>query len=442
MARIIMKKSHPFDPKNILLIATLTITNTYAENLTEIYSQARQEDPTLNIMAAKKNVIIENNNIQRAELFPQINWQGNYGRQRITTETSKIGFDDVKGFTLSLSMPLYRHELWIALQEAKLQTQQTNLEYAASEQNLILRVAENYFEILAAQDNLKYTNQEKTALEHQLAKKKAELHVGLTTITEVHEAQARYDLINADTIAAQNRLDNAHTALATITNKTYKMLAKLNTDIPKNIPEPNDPNQWAEQTKTNNLTLKANRLNVAIAKKQIQEQRANHLPTLDMIGERRYSKSPNLFGVARSDQELLQVQLNVPLFKGGKTLSQVRQAKHTLIQTQYELIKTERETEQQTRNTYLKLTNDIQQIKALEQAVTSNQKALEANELSLAIGTRNLQDVLTAQSNTYQAQKNLAQARYDYILNSLRLKQLVGQLSPQDLTKINHWLTE
>ncbi|MGD8999541.1 MAG: TolC family outer membrane protein [Granulosicoccaceae bacterium] len=425
--------------------AALLPVSASAGDLLEAYTLARQNDPQLKAADANRLARSEAYPQGRSALLPTLGVSAN------TTDNSQetisaFAFNpsreedfNTHGYSLTLTQPVYHHDYWVALRQANSTVKQAETDYASAEQDLIVRVAGRYFDVLSAQDSLDFANAEKESTARQLEQAKQRFEVGLIAITDVHEAQAQYDLTVAQAIQAENALANAREALQEILGQYMESVQRLQTEIPLITPEPASPSEWADKAAEQNLSIRSAQFALDIAREEINRQRAGHYPTLDIVATHSDSSSNSSFG---SDRETgtIGLQLDVPLFQGGYVNSKTREAAYRHSESKFTLEQTRRNVLRQTRDAYLGVIAGISRVKALNQAVISSEKALEATQAGFEVGTRTIVDVLVSQSQLYAAKRDYARTRYDYILNTLNLKQAAGTLSEQDLQQINSWI--
>jgi len=261
----------------------------------------------------------------------------------------------------------------------------------------------------------------------------------LIAITDVHEAQAQYDLTVAQEINADNLLANTRETLQEITGQYEQAPQLLQDEIPLLRPDPADIEQWVSKATEQNLGLKSSQFAQQVASEETNRQRSGHFPTLDIVANRNISNSNSSFG-SESETDRIALQLNVPLFAGGAVNSRTRQAAYRAEAAKQNLLQTRRSVVRQTRNAYLGVIAEISRVKALNQAVISSAKANEATQAGFEVGTRTIVDVLLSQRELFRAKRDYARSRYDYILNTLRLKQAAGTLNIADIEAINKWL--
>ncbi len=318
---------------------------------------------------------------------------------------------------------------------------QAEVDLNAAQQDLMIRVADKYFEVLAAQDNLTFSRAEKEAIGRQLEQTTQRFNVGLIAITDVHEAQSRFDLSIANAVNAENRVANAHEAMREITGKYFTDFSVLTKDTPLVEPNPSDIDKWGEMALQQNLQLTSAKFSVDIARSDVKTQKSTYYPTLDLVGNRTFSDrlESNSFPT-ESIGTSVALQFNWSIYQGGATSSRVAAARHRLEQSIQSLEGQHRATVRGVRDAYLGVLAGISRVKALKQAVVSQQSALDATQAGFEVGTRTTVDVLNARTFLYASQRNYAESRYNYILNTLRLKLAAGSLSTIDLKLINDWL--
>ena len=388
----------------------------------------------------------------RAGLLPNLSAGANYGdtRTEIDSPSATISRSGLV-YQANLSQPLFRADRWFQLQAAEAPSEQAALELSATEQNLILQSAETYFAVLRAQDTLASTKAEEAAFKRQLDQANERFDVGLSDKTDVLEAQAGFDTARANRLLAERAVDDAFQALVTLTNREFRNIEGLQHSLPLLTPEPNDATTWVNTAAAQNLNLQASYFAVNAAEETLRQRKSGHAPTLDAVVS--YQKGDNdSLGFSNSglplsptyssdvSQRSIGLQLNIPLYSGGLTSSQVREAYQRLGQTEQLRESLRRQVVQNTRNLFRAVNTDVETVQARRQSIISNQSALEATEIGYQVGTRNIVDVLDAQRQLYSAVRNYNDARYDYILNNLRLKQAAGTLSPNDLEALQQYL--
>lgn len=428
-------------------IAGQSVAN--AEDLLSVYQQAKMSDPSVLKAEAQFRASEDGIDIARSVLLPQINAtagiNGGKGEtyDRAGTPPSVVSNDFRNiDYGISLNMQVYRHDSWLSLDNAKKAAHRSDVGYQIAKQDLIIRVTQAYFDVLSAYDDLDFSGAEKKAIERQLEQTKQRYAVGLTAITDVHEAQAQYDNAITDEIRAQNGVYNAEEALRVITNVYPKELNPLNTDrFSTARPIPDNVDQWQQTAEAKNLSLIAEKISVDIAKENINIARSGHYPTVDFAGS--YGSNERKVGDFTDpyvDTFSVGLQLTVPIYSGGATTSAVSQAQNNYVAASQDLALQHRSVVRVARNSYNTVNATISGIKALEQSVISAESALKATEAGFEVGTRTIVDVLTSTRNLYNAKRNLSSTRYSYILSILSLKQAAGTISEKDLEDINKGL--
>lgn len=415
----------------------------HADDLMQVYEQAKKSDPILLQAAANKDAAFAGVGINKGSLLPQINLTAGYNLVR-NSEAKIGGLSDTNTLSagLNLSQELFDRSTWVNLDLAELSARQADAIYAAQQQALMLRVAQAYFNVLSANDDLTFVRAEKAAVARQLEQTKQRFEVGLSAITDVHDAQAQYDAVLAQEILSENALINTYEALREITGQSYKDLSVLNTKT-FSASRPSEPvNTLVEKAEQTNLTLLAQRISRDLAKEQIQLADAGHLPSLTLNAGYGYSDiKNNTTSIDSSNGQLSGgINFSMPLFTGGKVSGSVDQAKYAYISASEALEASYRSTVKDVRAFYNNINANIGALKAYEQTVISQRSALKATEAGFEVGTRTIVDVLDATRRLYDANRNLSDARYNYILSVLQLHQATGTLSEQDLVDINQGL--
>ncbi|MCG9631945.1 MULTISPECIES: outer membrane channel protein TolC [Vibrio] len=411
-------------------------SSAFADTLAEVYDQAKQNDPTLLSSAAQRDAAFEAVTSSRSTLLPQINLTANYDINR-GERNSANNDSNVWGAGIGFTQELYQRSSWITLDTAEKTARQADSAYAAQQQGLILRVATAYFEVLRAQDNLEFVRAEKAAVARQLEQTKQRFEVGLSAITDVHDAQAQYDLVLADEVLAENTLTNNYEGLREITGQEHSNLSILDTDRFSASKSSESAVALVEQAQEKNLSLLAARISQDIAKDNISLANSGHLPSLTLDGS--YSLADQSNSPSDYDQDNLNLGLNlvVPLYTGGNTTSLTKQAEYNYVAASEDLEATYRSVVKDVRAFNNNISASIGALRAYEQSVVSAQSALEATEAGFDVGTRTIVDVLDSTRRLYDANKNLSDARYNYILSVLQLRQAVGTLSEQDIVDVN-----
>jgi outer membrane protein len=386
----------------------------------------------------------------RALVLPTLNLSGSATRSRIESDSRDpaVAPDFTRtpgsvGYTLTLAQPIYRPQNWLQYRQAEFLVAQAEAVFGQAGQDLIVRTAQAYFDVLAAQDTLGLVRAQKAAISEQLAQAKRNFEVGTATITDTHEAQARFDLIGAQEIAAQNDLENRRQALQLITGKEYGELKPLRADVKLAPPNPNNMESWVELAEKQSYPVQAQEAATSVAALEARRASAAHLPTLDVVathGQTDQSASTTSSVGAEVTSTTIGLQLAMPLYQGGALNSREREAASLSLRSKQDLENARRTAALTTRQSYLTVINGISQIGALEQALVSSQSALESNKLGYEVGVRINIDVLNAQQQLFSTRRDLAVSRYNTITNQLRLKAAAGSLREEDLEEVNRAL--
>lgn len=437
----------------VLLACLVAPAAVSAGQLLKVYEQALANDTRLQAAQHSRDAAVEARPQARAALLPQL--IGTYAREEgrsdgnssfsfinpITGEapppTSFDGDTKDEALTLSLQQIVFDWSAFSRYGQAGIQVALAEAQFRNAGQALVLRTAQAYFDVLGAADNVGLAKAEKTSLDRQLEQARRRFEVGLSAITDVQEAQARYDLTVAQEIAADQQLASAYQALAEITGSADTATSPLREEIPLTPPTPPIVETWVGAAKENNLDLLAARLAADIADKDINVARAGHLPTVGFEAEYQDLTSDSGDRSFDSKGESVGVQVRLPIFSGFATRSRISQAAATHEQRQAEYVGAARSVERQTRDAYLGVMSGAARVKALKQAVLSSTTALDASDTGLEVGTRTAIDVLSAQRDLFSARRDYSRARYDYLLSVLRLKAAAGRLGPDDLAEID-----
>ncbi len=421
-----------------------------AEDLLAIYNLAHANDPKFR--AAQSAYLAEREKLPqaRAGLMPTLSARAERNRNNHETVTDSFILSRPSAqyeyssteYSLRLSQPVYNAAAFSGFSQARAEVRRAEAEYAAASQDLILRVARAYLEALLAQDSLEFTRAEKIAIQRQLESAEARLKVGLATITDAHDARARFEIAAAQETETENAMHDKREALRELTGRSPESLARVGANMPLITPEPADINQWAERSLLQNYSLLAKHAAADSASEEIKRQRAGHYPTLDLVGTRtRNDDDGSITGPGiRADSTVVGLQLNVPLFQGGLIGSRTQEAAHRYDAAQQEFEAVRRATERQARASYLGVTGGTAKVTALSQAVVASESAVEAKTQGFAAGINTNLNVLDATRDLYRAKRDLSSARHDYLLSLLRLKQAAGTLGESDVAQINNWL--
>jgi outer membrane protein len=430
-----------------IFLTAVACPGALAIDLVSVFQLARSSDPVYQGAGAANRAAQEVKPQARGQLLPNLSANAeifrNYLDVRESNAVSRTGTDEFTDelYTLSLTQPVYRRDLFIQLGQADTSVQQADAEYAFALQELMLRSANRYFGVLRAQDTLTFARATLDAFEQQLRQSQQRFEVGLIAITDVEEAKAGFDLARAQVIAAENDLNVAREALREVTGEYHRDLATLSQRLVLVTPEPADIDRWTEIALKQNLSLSATRFSSQVARDEIRRQASGHYPTLDIVGNLRRDESTGGFsGGSTFERSDIGVLLNFPIYQGGLVVSRTREARELYRQSLDQVEERRRAVERQTRDAYLGVVSEISRVQALEQAVRSNESARAAIEAGFQVGTRTSVDVLDAERNVFEAKRDLSASRYDFIINTLTLKQAAGTLSEEDLSLINAWL--
>jgi len=374
----------------------------------------------------------------RAGLLPSVNATAAINPQSVDTNVSPTRDFTARTYGVQLSYPLLRLQNVESFEQSKLQVTAGEAQYAQATQDLVLRVSQAYFDVLAAQDNLETLQAQMRAISEQLAAAKRNFEVGTATVTDQQEAQARYDLASAQEIAARNDLEVKRAALAQLIGRPVGELDVLRPGLTLEGPQPAREADWTRNARENNLLVQQQRVASEIAKREIDRQRYGHYPTVDVVGalQRAEDTTYNFVGI-RSNTAMLGLQLSIPIYAGGGIDARVREAAASHERSLSDLENAQRQAEQGARQAYLGLSSGLAQVRALEAAERSSRLALDSNLLGYQVGVRINIDVLNAQQQLYSTQRDLARARYDALLNGLKLKSTAGALGESDVAELN-----
>jgi len=443
----------------VLLASAGCAFNASAADLIQVYQQALANDATYASARASLAAGRERTTQGRAGLLPVVGLSGSISKDDRDSDPWNIGQSTTlpnglpgvvlgsgsnlrtNQYTLSLQQPLYRWDRWETYQQSKLQQAIAEAQFAQAQQDLITRVAQAYFDVLTAQDALESTRSQKEATTEQLASAKRNFEVGTQTITDTHEAQAAYDLVLAQEFAAVNELDNRRNALQAIIGAAPTNLAALKPGTTLAVPQPATVDPWVSSAETQNYGVTVGELQVAYSMRDISRNRAGHLPTLDLVASAsRADVNGRTASSGETKNNAIGVQWSVPIFQGYAVTSRVREAIALENKARNDLEQTRRNAALQARQAFLGVSSGLAQVKALEAAEVSSQSALESNKLGYQVGVRINIDVLNAQRQLYQTRTDLSRARYEVILNGLRLKAASGSLREADLVPVNNLL--
>jgi outer membrane protein len=455
----------------------LLSANASSENLLDVYKAAAKSDPLILEAQARRMAALEVKPQARGLLFPQVNVNGEAARdsirgsstfpQAVIDPTDPTGPRDIINvnnsqtrdsdywrYQAQLTQTVFDWNQWQTLQRADSEVALAEANYRAAEQDLLVRVAGRYFDVLAAEDTLDAADATLQAVTRQLEQAEKRFEVGLIAITDVQEARAAHDNATAGVILAKRSLATAHEYLRELTGEDYQELVKPADNMPLDQPEPGDQGTWVSRAETQNLNVVAARLGVDIAKANVKIAESGHMPTVQLFANYgQYSSDATQTNKvtggtpvtgpadANQTQDTVGVQLTVPIFSGGVTQSRVREQVYLHRASRERLEGALRGAERETRDAWFGVVAEKARVTALKQAVASNQTALEATEAGFEVGTRTTVDVLDARRRLFEAQRDYARSRYDYLVNVVHLKSAAGVLVPGDLGSINGFLT-
>jgi outer membrane protein len=439
-----------------LLLVTLLEANSWAHaaDLLETFRAAQANDPSFAAALAARNAGLEKLPQGRSLLMPTINLTANSAYNKLTAQylPAVAGFTggedsyNSHGYGVNLVQPLFRQQNWTTYTEADLQVVQTEAQFRTAEQDLVLRVAQAYFDVLIAQDTVQLAEAQKTAISEQLEQAKRNFEVGSATITDTLEAQSRSDLTSAQQIAVQNDLEIKRRALQQLINTMPQDLKPLGKEFKLEAPQPADMEKWVGDAQLNNPQLAIARAASELAEKEVARNRGGHYPTVDLVAS--YAKNKSYGGSfggtvgigSDTTMRSVGVQFNLPLFQGGVVSSRWREAEANYERSKQELENAHRSVATQTRQAYLGVVSGISQVHALQQALASSESVLQASKLGQEVGVRTNLDVLNAQQQLFATRRDLYQSQYNYLISELRLKAAVGALGEEELTKVNQAL--
>jgi len=435
-------------------VALAFASGAQAQSLVEMYDAARGYDAGFISAKAQFEANLARANQALGGILPNISVsvsqiKTDYQRQvkGLDLVRQPVTELETKTTAATLVQPIYRPAAWAAYRQGGRLLQQAAAQYEAAEHDLLIRVSQAYFDVLTSEDNLELVQTQKKAVSEQLASAQRNFEVGTATITGVRDAQARFDLANAQEIAAENDLRIKRLALNMVVGLSEAKPKRLTKNTALVAPPKEDVNTWVSQSQANSPAVRQAQLALEVADFEIDKATAGHKPTLD--AQMTYGRTENLNGTPLATGFSLPVTtwnptvglvLNVPLFAGFSTMYKVKEASALKDKAQSDLENARRNTEQATRTAYFGLLAGLSQVKAYEAAELSSQSALDANKLGYSVGVNINIDVLNSQSQLYQTKRDLAKARYDVLVTNLKLRQAAGTLTPADLQPINDLL--
>lgn len=425
------------------LITLFAVQPAFSLDLMNTYEQALSYDSGIASALAQLQAQQSATDVSNSNLLPQIS---------AYTEGSHTDFDAKNGggdsyrtlsYGVRLTQPVFQAGTWFEFDASQFKTEAAEAQYNLAQQQLMLDVSTAYFDVLRAQDTVTTTKSTEAAIERQYDQAQERFDVGLIAITEVYEARASYDDAKSQRIEAENTLNIAKEELARLTGEYPEDLENLRQNFPLARPEPMNPTAWEMTALKQNWSIQAALSELNASEAQLKVAKSGHLPTVDL--EASYGATD--FDGRVSDQQegtqgVIALKLNMPLYMGGGTQAGVRQQRSLVNKTEQDLNTERRDVRVTARSQFLTVNNNIETARALEQTIISRRSALDATRAGYDVGTRNIVEVLDAERAYYIALRDYSNARYDYVINTLQLKQAAGTLSPQDLLELNNWLSE
>lgn len=420
-------------------------------NLLDIYHKATEEDPQLMKGKATREVNEELRNQAKARAWlPTVDLSANVtgNLQNVNLEDPEsigVGGEETflsDGYDITLTQPVFHYDRLIAMDQAGQRVEQSEMELNAIHQDLILRVAERYFGLLGALDNLRYSEAQKDTLARQREQMQQRFKFGEIAIIDVSEAEAGYDRAVADEIEAQQQLNDAQAALREITGEYYDSLSTLAQDIPLVKPEPLNEKSWTDQALAQNPRIVAATIASDIARSEIGRLDSEHLPRLDLKANNGWSETGGQFGNANIFYNSIGLEMNMSLYEGGQATSRSREAAHRHDESRATLKQEQRSAERQSRDAFYGVVTGVSRVQALQKTLKSQELSVKEIESGIQVGSRTALDLVVATREWYRVQRDYAKARYDYLLNTLRLKRSAGILEYEDLAKINTFLID
>ena len=422
-----------------LSIACAFSNSVQAANLYDFYQLAINSDPAFQL-ADKERILAKE---RHAQAKADNNFSATFDANYFQTFDKKFeDTGDSSGYNLTLNYPVYNRSLNLALNQTLQGIDKSEATYLSASQDVMLRVSERYFAVLNALDTLEFSRATKAALSKQYEQSRQRFEVGLIAITDVQESKAGFDLATANEIRDQNALDNAYEALREVIGEYRKDLSRLKDDIPLVSPEPNNVEQWVDTAIKENPQIIALQNDVELAQRSIELARSSYYPVINATAKNSYFDQGENLTKRSGGQNIIGLSLNVPLDIGGKIKAQIQTSQTQYTQTLDRLEQQRRQVQKNVRQTFLGVLSDIGQVKATKQALVSNETAFKATQTGYEVGTRTSVDVFNARQRLLEAQRNYAQSRYAYVLDTLKLKQAAGLLNENDFVKLKEWFTD
>lgn len=430
-----------------LALSTAFVLPAQAQSLVALYDAARSFDASYQSAKSQHEANLYRAEQAKAGLLPSAGLAMGVNRTNISSGTAVFdrGVFGNQSATLSASQPLYRPFNTAVADQGKRSVEVAQAQLQAADQDLIVRVSQAYFDVLAATDNLTFVKAQKSAVSEQLASAKRNFEVGTSTITDTREAQARFDLVTAQEIASENDLRVKKVALDQLTGKAGTAPKPLALPVVIKAMLPDDVNRWVDQSEELSPAVRQARLGLEIAQLETQKALAGHKPTLDLVGSYNITQnngSANVTQDYRTNTASVGLSFNLPLFAGYATQNRIKETLALEDKASNDLEAVQRGVAQATRNAFFGVESGLGQVRALEAAEASSQSALDATKLGYQVGVRINIDVLNAQTALFDTKAKLAKARYDVLLGGLKLRQANGSLTASDLAPINTLLAE
>jgi len=450
----------------IFALSSLLTAPTWADTLVDIYELALENDALLKSRVAQYNADIELEKLALAPLLPQAragytftDSENDSTRPNVTvsengfvqTSVTSVTETETDGYDVSLSQTLFNLSAWFGWQAGKETSQQAEATLSAAQQDLIVRVVQSYFGVLRAQDNLRASQAQERAFERQLEQTRQRFEVGLIAITDVYEAEAARDLAQVTRIVDENNVAVAKENLSVLTGQTPGALYVLGAEFDPRPPEPNDRSAWVDFALENNNQLAAARFAEEAARQNATSFKMGHAPTV--TASYRYQDTETTGSIRQEPESLFnfppdsdqtneswQIRFDVPLLAGGSISANRRRAAEQFNAARETRINLTRNTVTQARSLHMTVMSDVSRVMARKQSIVSSQSAVDATQAGYEVGTRNIVDVLNAQNKLFAAQRDYANSRYDFVINSLRLKEVAGTLSPEDIARLEGFL--
>lgn len=423
------------------ILGSLQAPAAWSLDLAEAWRLAAKNDPELSAAQFSMLADREARPQARSALLPNVQLSANTANQQRHIQGAGSENYNNHGWSASLTQAIFRPSEYFQYKGAKALTQRVESEFAARQQNLIVRVSSAYFDVLRSEDNLESARAEEKALESQYEQARERHEVGLIAMTDVHEAQAAHDLARVARIVRAGELDVAREVLESLVGSPFQDTSRLADEMPALPPDPSDREAWVQAALEGNHSLRAARHASDAAREDWRARKSEHLPTVDFVASHDRSVQGGVsFLGGKLENQTYSLQLRMPLYMGGLTQSRVREAEHRIGAAHAQFDDVMHQVREDIRVLHRMASTDVLNIKALKQSIVSARSALEATETGYEVGTRNVVDVLQAKRRVFAAERDYANARYDFLINTMRLKEAAGTLGPEDVEALNQWL--